>query len=83
MDAREIVLLGTLAVAMFNVGVIWLTQVVVYPVWALVGEPEWQRFHEAHKRRLPGVAFVPHGLATPGALLLIILRPAHVPGWAV
>jgi hypothetical protein len=61
-DAREIVVLGTLAVAMFNVGVIWLTQRVVYPVWALVGEHEWRAYHEAHKRRLPGTAFVPHGL---------------------
>jgi hypothetical protein len=50
MDRREIVLLGTLTVAMFNVGIIWLTQAVVYPVWALVGEPEWSAYHEAHKR---------------------------------
>ena len=61
MNAREVVLLGTLAVAMFNVGVIWLTPVVVYPVWAPVGEPERNADHEAHKRRLPGVAFIPHG----------------------
>ncbi|HUR04643.1 MAG TPA: hypothetical protein VM347_19015 [Nonomuraea sp.] len=79
----EIVLLGTLTVAMFNVGVIWLTQVVVYPVWALVGESEWSAYHEAHKRRLPGTAFVPHGLALLGAVLLIVLRPPYVPGWAV
>ncbi|RVX41255.1 hypothetical protein EDD27_3751 [Nonomuraea polychroma] len=82
MNTSEIVLLATLTAAMFNVGVIWLTQVVVYPVWALVGESEWSAYHEAHKRRLPGTAFIPHGLAILGALLLIVLRPLYVPGWA-
>ncbi|SEF83428.1 hypothetical protein SAMN05444920_101796 [Nonomuraea solani] len=83
MRTSEVVLLATLIVAMFNAGVIWLTQLVVYPVWALVGEAEWSAYHDAHKRRLPGTAFVPHGLALLGALLLIVLRPAYVPGWAV
>ncbi|MEV0622688.1 hypothetical protein AB0I81_55885 [Nonomuraea sp. NPDC050404] len=82
MDASTMVLLGTLTVAMFNVGVIWLTQVVVYPAWALVGEAEWSAFHDAHKRRLPETAFIPHGLAVLGALLLAILPPAHAPSWA-
>jgi hypothetical protein len=77
-DAREIVVLGTLAVAMFNVGVIWLTQRVVYPVWALVGEHEWRAYHEAHKRRLPGTAFVPHGLGIAGSALLVGWPPDRV-----
>ncbi|MEV0385580.1 hypothetical protein [Nonomuraea sp. NPDC050643] len=55
----------------------------VHPVWALVGASEWSAYHEAPKRRLPGTAFVPHGLAMLGALSLILLRPAYMPGWAV
>lgn len=83
MDARETVLLGTLAVAMFNVGVIWLTQRVVYPVWTLVGEHEWRAYHEAHKRRLPGTVFVPHGLGIVGSALLVARPPDQVAVWMV
>ena len=80
---RETLVLGTLAVAMFNVGVIWLTQRVVYPVWTLVGEQEWRAYHEAHKRRLPGTVFVPHGLGIVGSALLIAWPPDGVPAWMV
>lgn len=83
MDTRETLVLGTLAVAMFNVGVIWLTQRVVYPVWTLVGEREWHAYHEAHKRRLPSTVFVPHGLGIVGSALLVAWPPAGVPAWLV
>jgi hypothetical protein len=83
MDARDIVVLGALAVAMFNVGVIWLTQRVVYPVWTLVGEHEWRAFHEAHKRRLPGTVFVPHGLGIVASTLLVAWPPDRVAAWMV
>jgi hypothetical protein len=82
-DARDVVVLGTLAVAMFNVGVIWLTQRVVYPVWALIGEHEWRAYHDAHKRRLPGTAFVPHGLGIVGSTLLVGWPPDGVAVWLV
>lgn len=83
MDTPETVLLGTLAVAMFNVGVIWLTQRVVYPVWTLVGEKEWCTYHDAHKRRLPGTVFVPHGLGIAGSALLVAWPPDGVAVWMV
>jgi hypothetical protein len=77
------VVLGTLAVAMFNVGVIWLTQRVVYPVWALVGAREWRAYHEAHKRRLLGTVFVPHGMGIVGSALLVAWPPDRVAAWMV
>ncbi|UJW32007.1 hypothetical protein L3Q67_43805 [Saccharothrix sp. AJ9571] len=83
MDAREVVVLGTLAVAMFNVGVIWLTQRVVYPVWALVGADDWRAYHNAHKRRLPDTVFVPHGLGIVGSALLVVWPPDRVAAWTV
>lgn len=83
MDVRETVLLGTVAVTMFNVGVIWLTQRVVYPVWTLVGEHEWRAYHDAHKRRLPGTVFVPHGLGIVGSALLVGWPPDRVAVWLV
>ncbi|MEV7098099.1 hypothetical protein AB0M80_35190 [Amycolatopsis sp. NPDC051045] len=83
MDVREMVVLGTLAVAMFNVGVIWLTQRVVYPVWTLVGEREWGAYHDAHKRRLPGTVFVPHGLGIVGSALMVGWPPDRIPVWLV
>jgi hypothetical protein len=83
MDARDVVVLGALAVAMFNVGVIWLTQRVVYPVWTLVGDHEWRAFHAAHERRLPGTVFVPHGLGIVASTLLVAWPPDRVPAWMV
>jgi hypothetical protein len=70
--------LGTPAVAMFNVGIIWLTQLVVYPVWALVGEQEWRTYHDAHERRLPATVYVPHGVGILGSALLVGRPPDGV-----
>jgi hypothetical protein len=60
-----------------------LTQITVYPVWPLVGEHEWRAYHDAHKRRLPGVVFVPHCLGIVGSALLVGWPPDRVAVWLV
>jgi hypothetical protein len=53
-------------------GVGWVVQLVVYPAFALVGDPEWPRYHDRHMRAITRVVTVPwlaQGVST-GALLL-------------
>ncbi len=54
------------------VGLIWFVQVVHYPLFALVGPGEWERFHDAHRFRTGLVVGAPMvaQLATAAALVL-------------
>lgn len=45
-------------------GIGWVVQVLVYPAFALVGEPQWAAYHRAHQRAIALVVF-PH-VARPG-----------------
>jgi len=76
------VLLLTLALSFYNVGIIWLMQVHVYPLFKLVGEDEWTAYHTAHWHRIWGVVFVPAGLTLLGTILLMFFRPEGVSGWS-
>lgn len=83
MTIAEWILLPTLGLAFYNVGIIWLMQVHVYPLFKLVGEDEWIPYHTAHWHRIRGVVFVPAGLVLLGAILLMFFRPEAVPGWSL
>lgn len=83
MSVADWVLLIALVVGFYNVGIIWLMQVHVYPLFGLVGEDEWVSYHTAHWHRIWGVVFVPAGLTLLGAVLLVFFRPAGVPGWSL
>lgn len=52
-------LLLNLALAAYLTGVIWVVQLVVYPALALVGKPEFARYHLAHTRGMGWVVGAP------------------------
>jgi hypothetical protein len=45
-------LLTNAAIALVLTGLIWTVQLVHYPLFALVGQDEWPRFHRAHGWRV-------------------------------
>ncbi len=67
------------------VGLIWFVQVVHYPLFALVGAPEWGRFHDAHRFRTGVVVGAPMlaQLATAAALVLDDARALTVASLAL
>jgi hypothetical protein len=82
-SAKRWLLLINFALGFYNVGAIWLTHSLIYPTWELVGAGEINAVRTEHWQRLPGVVFLPAGLALLGSLAMIWLRPEGVPRWAV
>jgi hypothetical protein len=76
-------LMMNVALGFYNVGSIWIVHVLIYPIWPLVGSGEVDAVRTEHWHRLPGVVFVPAGLAFLGALLMVWFRPPAVPRWSV
>lgn len=60
-----------LVLAAFMAGVIWVMQVVHYPLFARVGDAEWRAYEDAHRRRITVVVLGPMaGQLVLGALLI-------------
>ena len=76
-------LLVCLVATWYFVGLIWIIQVVQYPLFALVGQDTFARFHEAHSRRITLVLGLPFLLTFGSALLMFWVRPTGVPFWSV
>ena len=45
-------LLANAAITLVLTGLIWAVQLIHYPLFALVGQDEWPRFHREHGRRV-------------------------------
>ncbi|MEQ9616792.1 MAG: hypothetical protein RLN60_02020 [Phycisphaerales bacterium] len=72
---ETIVLVGHAAAAWFMVGVIWIVQIVHYPLFAGVGEERFSSYEREHQRRIAWVV-APAMLAELGlAAALVFLRP--------
>ena len=56
------------------VGLIWLVQIVAYPLFARVGVTEFARYHEAHARLITFVVG-PLMIAELGSSLFLVFRP--------
>ena len=72
-------LLGTLT--MF--GVIWIVQLVHYPLFAGVGADGFVAYEAAHKVRITWIVFPAMVLELGTAAALVWLRPDAVPPWMV
>jgi hypothetical protein len=71
-------LLANLALGFYNVGAVWLVQMVCYPLWSYVGPGEWRAYHDAWWHGIQGVILVPAGLSTLGCIAMFWLRPPGV-----
>lgn len=73
MDASDIFLLFWVALVFWVLGQIWFAQIVIYPLFAKVGAPDYKAYHAAYSRRIPLPVIIP-GFASfvlPVALALV------------
>lgn len=74
--------IAQLACTLFMTGVIWIVQVVHYPLFAGVGVDEFSTYARQHQTRISFVVMPPMLVELGCALLFIPLRPALVPAFA-
>jgi len=82
-NVTDWLLLANLALAFNNIGLIWLIQISVYPLWSFVPQAAWQPYHLAWWQSIWGVIFIPSGLSFAVAVLTLWWRPAGVPRWVI
>jgi hypothetical protein len=75
------ILLATLVLAWYHVGIVWLVQTVAWPLFAHVGQNEFEDYHLAWWHGIRYVIFIPSGLIFAGAILLLFYTPIGVPVW--
>jgi hypothetical protein len=68
-----------IALSGYNAGVLWAMQLMHYPLYALIGAPEFSRYIAANNRSAVAVAIVPAVLSILCSALLLIWRPPAVP----
>lgn len=65
------------------IGIIWMVQVVHYPLFALVGGAGFAAYEAAHSARMGALLLVPWGVEGLSGLALLALVPPGVPRWLV
>jgi hypothetical protein len=79
---RQGLLLLTAALSFFNAGIIWFTEVAVYPLWPLIGKAEFHRYHTTWWHDV-WLSFVPVALVLLGTVAMLWKRPLGVPAWGL
>ncbi|MEM1115003.1 MAG: hypothetical protein AAF845_06100 [Bacteroidota bacterium] len=72
-----------LASTLVMVGVIWVVQLVHYPLFANVGDATWPAYNAGHQWRITLIVGPTMVLELATALWLVADRPAAFPAWAV
>ena len=76
-------LLICLIATFYFVGLIWTIQILSYPLFQKVGRDAFAEYHAAHSRRITTLLGLPLLLVFVSSLLMLWIRPALVPLWAV
>lgn len=78
----KLVLLVNLFTTIFMTGVIWIVQVVHYPLFSRVGSERFRPYMEDHNVLITYVVLPPMLVEAATAVLLLLLRPPQLPVWA-
>jgi hypothetical protein len=81
MDFAHWFLLLWTAVVLYVLGGIWFAQIVVYPLFAKVGEDEYVAYHKFYSSLIPLPVIVPGFASFLLPIALVFLRPDSVPLW--
>lgn len=81
MDLAPWLLLVRTAVIFYVLGVTGFAQIVVYPLFAKVGEREYVAYHTFYSARIPLPVIVPGFASFLLPIALVFLGPASVPTW--
>lgn len=74
-----LLLLGNLGATLFMTGVIWIIQVVHYPLFAAVGQAQFSAYERAHQERIALVVGPAMLLELLTSSALVVYRPDRVP----
>jgi hypothetical protein len=80
MELANLVLIAWASLVFWVLGQIWFGQIVVYPLFALVGEAEYTRYHTFYSSRIPLPVIIPGFASFLFPLPLAVLGPA-LPAW--
>lgn len=78
----NLILLTALAFSFYAMCLIWYTQLITYPLYALVAPADFPRFYAAYNVYLL-LPLAPTLLVLLASAALIFVRPAGVPAWTV
>ncbi len=78
-----LVVIAQVVATLVLTGVIWLVQVVHYPLFALVGEQAFTTYESAHSARITALLAGPWAVQGLTTLTLMLASPAGVPVWLV
>jgi hypothetical protein len=83
MHPQVIFLLANLALAFYNVGIIWAHEIDIFRTWKFLDLKTFRAVQTAHWRKLPYWVFAPVGLSLVGSIVLVWYHPAGSPPWAI
>lgn len=76
------VLLAHVGATIFMTGLIWLIQIVHYPLFGQVGPAQWHGYHSAHTTLITFIVMPVMLVELATAGWLVLERPAAIPAWA-
>ncbi len=79
MQLPNIVLIANLLSTFYMVGLIWMVQIVHYPLFAKVAKDEFVSYQLSHQTLITPVVGLPMLIELLGAILLIWFRPRAIP----
>lgn len=83
MMSQNAVLIANLISTWYMVGLIWMVQVVHYPLFAKVGTEQYESYQTSHQTLTTLVVGPPMLVEIATAVLLIWIRPVAIPDWLV
>ena len=81
MDFSHWLLLAWTVVILYVLGEIWFGQIVVYPLFAKVGEDEYVAYHRFYSSRIPLPVILPGFASFLLPVGLVFFGPGSVPLW--
>jgi len=81
MDLSHWLLLLSAVVVLYVLGEIWFAQIVVYPLFAKVGDAEYVTYHSFYSSRIPLPVIVPGFASFVLPIAILFARPESVPFW--
>ncbi|PSN15625.1 hypothetical protein C7293_06510 [filamentous cyanobacterium CCT1] len=79
MDFSHGLLLFYTVLICYNLGIIWLAQLVVYPLFAKVGPAEYVTYHKFYSSHIPLPVIIPGFSCFLVPIVIMFLRPESVP----
>jgi len=79
----RVLFVSHLATTFYMLGLIWIMQVVHYPLFASVGNEQFSDYARRHSKRITLVVASPMLIEAATALLLLLFRPSTIAVWSL